>query len=563
MEKNLLRIGFRTPPLVGGSGSRALMATPVTPTLTSLTMAVPSQPTPACPRPAHRSGTTPHLETLGVSRRSVMGGMMGLGAASLTLGSGAAKGQGKNGAPPMVRDELVTLMHHATQGFTLDELARAEAMGYGAWLDEQLDPASIDDSAMDQILAGLPNLPLSAQEIWNINGPPNNTTAGLLRELRSATILRSMMSKRQLYERLVEFWSDHFNILQNEDSLQRILKMVDDRTAVRANVLTAQGTFHDLLLANAQGASMSYYLDNYASKAGSINENYARELMELHTLGVSGPYTETDVTEVARCFTGWAFLPPQSGSLGDFVFIPNRHDNGAKTVLGQTIPAGGGINDGLTVLSILATHPSTVRRISRKLASWLLRVDPPSSVMLRVENAYRSTGGNIRAMVSAILQPETFLEAAPWKEPKLKRPFHLLVSLLRQTEPQFSNMVGVINALAAMGHAPHDWHTPDGAPDRIESWGGDVLNRWTLASYLLSNQLPGVTVPNSSIGMILGGVPQSQVVRRLDQVLCGGTMRSEDRDLLQSYVDGLSSWNVTSAREAIALAASSPSYQLY
>jgi uncharacterized protein (DUF1800 family) len=498
-----------------------------------------------------------------VSRRTVVCGMVGLGAASLTAARAMAKGHGRHESPPMVHDELVTLMHHATQGFTLDELARAEAMGYDAWIDEQLNPASIDDSAMDQILATFPNLALSAQDIWNANGPPTNTTASLLRELRSGTILRSMMSKRQLYERLVEFWSDHFNILQNEDSLQRILKMVDDRTAVRANVLAPSGTFHDLLLANAQGASMSYYLDNYASQAGSINENYARELMELHTLGVSGPYTETDVTEVTRCFTGWAFMPAQSGNLGDFLFIPSRHDNGQKTVLGQTIPAGGGLNDGLTVLSILANHPSTVRRISRKLASWLLGVDPPSAVMHRVETTYLSTGGNIEAMVRAILQPETFKEAAPWNNPKLKRPFHLLISLLRQTGAQVTDPVGVISALAAMGHAPHDWHTPDGAPDRIQAWGGDVLNRWALASYLLSNQLPGVTVPNSSIGLILGGIPQSQVTRRLDQVLCGGTMRGEDREIVQSYVDGIASWNVTTAREAIALAASSPSYQLY
>ncbi len=500
------------------------------------------------------------------SRRSVVGGLAGLGVAGMSAGRtmGSGRSHQHDGAPALPQDDLLALVSHATQGFTIDELGRANTLGYDTWLNEQLDPALIDDSAMDQVLAGYTNLFLSAQDLYNLHGPPNNSTPDLLRDLRSLSILRSFQSKRQLHERLVEFWSDHFNIYQNEDTLQRILKFVDDRDNVRAVLMDPQSTFYDLLLANARGASMSYYLDNYASSVGSINENYGRELLELHTLGLVGqPYSERDVKEASRCFTGWAFQPIKSGSLGDFLFIAARHDQGTKKVVGLDIPANGGVNDGLLVLDMLAKHPVTIARLARKLCSWLLRVDPPPAVVKRVEDAYVATGGNLRAMAEAALRAETLHEAKPWLNPKLKRPFHLLVGILRQTKAQITDFSGLQGVVDAMGHTPFDWHTPDGAPDRMQFWGGDVLNRWALPSILLTNKLPGVSIPNSSVADILAGVPLPDVAGRLDRYLCGGAMRHQDRALLQSYVDGISNWNVTSARESIALAMASPSYQLY
>jgi hypothetical protein len=490
------------------------------------------------------------------SRRTVLGAGLGVAAAA----QGFSMQGPLAGGGPMIQDDLVMLLHHATQGITVPELARARSLGYSAWLNEQLEPALIDDLDCDQRLQNLPSLTMTGQELWVTYGPPNNLTPQLLGELRGAALIRSIFSKRQVFERLVEFWTDHFNIYQNEDEKQRMLKVVDDREVIRANAL---GSFRDLLLASARSASMSYYLDNYASTANSINENYARELLELHTLGVDGPYTETDVVEVARCLTGWAFLPPASGNAGEFVFKPGQHDNGAKVVLGTVIPAGGGESDGITVMDLLASHPVTAEFISRKMISWFLRVDPEQQTVDRIKAVYLATGGDIKSMLREILQPDVLLEANPWGNPKCKRPFHLLVGLIRQTGADVLAVQGMNQVLQTMGHAPFDWHAPDGYNDRIGAWGGAVLNRWSLASALLEGHVQGVVISQAHVAAMLQGVPPSQVVAALDTLLCAGQMSIADRTLLQSYVDSLPQWGFAAAREVIALAASTPSYQTY
>lgn len=494
----------------------------------------------------------------GASRRTVLGA--GLGIAAVAQGAAYALQGPFQAGGPILRDELVMLLHHATQGITTTELTRARGLGYDAWLTEQLNPSAIADTECDALLAGLPGLAMTGQELWSTYGPPNNNTPQLLRELKTGALVRSIYSKRQLFERMVEFWTDHFNVYQNEDQVQRMLKVVDDREVIRANAL---GTFRDLLMASARSSAMSYYLDNYASTGNNINENYSRELMELHTLGVDGPYTEVDIVEVARCLTGWTFRQPQSGNFGNFVFFQNSHDNGAKTVLGQSIPAGGGINDGIAVIDMLASHPSTAEFISRKMISWLLRSDPEQSMVDHIKAIFLATGGDIKAMVEEILQPETLLEANPWRNPKLKRPFHLMVGLMRQTGAAFQFPQGLIDGLQIMGHGPYDWHAPDGYSDKIGAWGGGVLSRWTLASAMLLNQVPGVIVTHSHISTMIGGVPRSRVALALDQLLCGGQMSQRDRSLLQDYVDTLPQWGLGPAREVIALAASTPSYQTY
>ena len=510
-------------------------------------------------RPSHAVDSKNSIDASSLaSRRNVLGAGLGLAAAAQ---ASALPMQGPiAGGGPMLRDEIVMLLHHATQGITTSELSRARDMGYDAWLAEQLNPASIDDADCDARLQALPGLAMTGQELFDTYSGGNGMTPQLLGELRSSAIIRSIYSKRQLFERMVEFWTDHFNIYQNEDQTQSMLKVVDDREVIRANAL---GTFPDLLMASARSASMSYYLDNYASTGNNINENYARELMELHTLGVDGPYTEVDIVEVARCLTGWAFLPPQSGNFGEFEFFQSHHDNGPKTVLGQSIPPGGGINDGISVIDMLASHPSTAEFISRKMISWLLRSDPDQATVNRIKAIYLATGGDIKAMVEEILQPQTLYEANPWQNPKLKRPFHLMVGLMRQTGANLQFPQGLIDGLQIMGQAPFDWHAPDGYSDRIEAWGGAVLSRWSLASYMLANQIPGVVVTPGNVAAMLTDVPQSRAALALDQILCGGQMSLRDRSLLQDYVDAQSQWNLFVAREVIALAASTPSYQIY
>lgn len=464
------------------------------------------------------------------------------------------------GRGPLLHDNLVMLLHHGTQGITGAELQRSRTMGYGAWLDEQLDPSSIDDAECDGMLASIPFLNMTNQELWDNYSTPGSAVGQLSRGLQASALIRSVVSKRQLFERVVEFWTDHFNIHQNQSGKLRMFKVVDDREVIRAHAL---GTFPELLLASARSAAMSFYLDNYASSDGAINENYARELMELHTVGVGAAYTPAHIVDLARCLTGWRFEWPGSGVFGDFRFASGKHDSGSKTVMGLTVPAGGGESDGIAALDYLAHHPLTAEFVSRKMISWLLRSDPDQAQVNQISAIFSSTGGNIKTMVRAILQPGFLLQANPWRNPKLKRPFHLLAGLLRQLGADPSNPLTLNQALQAMGHAPYDWHAPDGYSDRIEAWGGGVLSRWSLVSRLLEDGFAGVTVGPTEINHLLGGVPRPQVARTLDLLLMGGHMAIKDRMLLQEHVNVMPQWGLAEAREAIALAASSPSYQIY
>ncbi len=492
------------------------------------------------------------------SRRGVLGASLGLAAASQSPGL-AFQGP-VSGNNPLLRDELVMLLHHGSQGITIPELNRMRIMGRDAWLDEQLDPDSIDDSACDAMLQSIPFLGMTGQELWDNYTSPSSGLGQLTRGLQGAALIRSTVSKRQLFERMVEFWSDHFSVYQNKTGKQRIFKVLGDRDVIRAHAL---GNFRDILLASARSASMSLYLDNYASSADAINENYSRELLELHTVGVDAPFGASDIVDLARCLTGWRFEWPGSGIFGTFRFASGQHDNDSKTVMGLSIPAGGGESDGVAAIDYLASHPLTAQFVSRKMISWLLRGDPDQAMVNQIANVFMSSNGDIKAMVRAILDPDFMLAANPWRNPKLKRPFHLLVGLMRQLGVSTTETLGMNQALEALGHAPYDWHAPDGYSDRMVDWGGAVLSRWKLVSVLLENQIPGVTVDSAMINSLFAGVPKDRVAGALDLLLCGGHMSLRDRGLLQDHVDSLPNWGLQEAREAIALAASTPSHQAY
>src|SRR5258708_18691195 len=234
-------------------------------------------------------------------------------------------------------------------------------------------------------------------------------------DLLESKLLRAIESKRQLAEELDDFWFNHFNVYYDKGS-DRFLIPAYDRDAIPPNVL---GTFRDMLEAIAHSPAMLFYLDNFQSvrpdmdaknknrkvKRG-LNENYGRELMELHTLGVNGGYTQKDVTEVARCFTGWTLLEPRRG--GGYVYNDNFHDKGEKVVLGHVIPAGGGQDDAEKVLDILATHPSTAHFISKKLAQRFVSDNPPDSLVDKMAKTFLSSNGDIREVMRVMLASKEF-----------------------------------------------------------------------------------------------------------------------------------------------------------
>ena len=486
-----------------------------------------------------------------LARRSLLTG--GLAAAWSGLTASRA-----NASP--AHDPLLALVHRVTQGFTLDEWELAQQLGYEGYLEHHLAPEGIDVEALETSIADeFPVLSMTPKECYDTYGPlaPGYMQGIPILSLQGATLLRSTFSGRQLFERMVEFWSDHFNVDINF-GLGRQLKILEDREVIRPHAL---GSFNTLLLTDAKGAAMSYFLDNYANFASGPNENYAREVMELHTLGVDGPYHEQDVAELARAFTGWAFYPPQRPEYGDFLFRPQVHDFGAKSVIDLDIPAGGGVEDGELALSYLASHDSTAHFVGRKLAAWLLVYEPSDALVHRVAQAFHAGGDNIKSMVRVILDRDNLIAEEPWANPKLKRPYHFVVSLLRAVGAEVTATRTLIKHLADMRCEPFAWVTPDGYPDTIDDWGGTILPRWTFASELLAGQVGGVSVPFQNLTALLGSVPQGEVAFAIDRALTGGRMDPREVTAIQTFVSSFPGLSPVVVREAFALAASSPSFQ--
>lgn len=251
-------------------------------------------------------------------------------------------------------------------------------MGLAAWIEEQLAPEFIDDASADWSIRRFDVLELSAGRLRDrADKLLDNYDASLVvNDFLQATLLRQIYSRRQLYEIMVEFWSDHFNISMQKGDCW-FLKIVDDREVIRPHAL---GNFRDLLHASAHSPAMLVYLDNQANLKDAPNENYAREVMELHTLGVDGGYSQRDVMEMARCLTGWTVR--DSFSLGDFTFEEDLHDSGSKTILGTDIPPDGQ-TEAETVLNLLAAHPATARHIATKLVRRFIADDPPAALVSR------------------------------------------------------------------------------------------------------------------------------------------------------------------------------------
>lgn len=478
------------------------------------------------------------------------------GSARLTRSTNLAALSGQLGASaggPDVR----YLIEHATWGFSLPDWAEARGMGWTAWLERQLDPLSIPDPDVDLVLSSLPSLGLTTSQLWTQY--PNEAVGTVLTELQYAFLVRAIYSKRQLFERLVAFWTDHFNISQLDD-LCLWAKTDDDREVARKHAL---GTFPEMLRASARSSAMLWYLDNYANILGAPQENYARELMELHTLGVDGPYTEDDVKEVARCFTGWTLSGFGGGAFGEFEFVPALHDTGSKQVLGRTIPAGGGVEDGEIVLDILARHPKTAEFIATKLTRFLLGYEPPASLIARVKSIYLATDGDIKSMVRAILDPNVVLAIPEVERTKLRQPLHYICSVARSGLFLSGNLLELTGEAEKLGQVPYWWPTPDGPPDSLEKWGSAVLPRWTFASTIYGGGL-GATQPDFVLLrnlMLLA--PGGDDAARINFVLTGGRLSTEDEEELRGYLSLQGQLTPAVLAEAFALAVSSPSYQYF
>ena len=418
-------------------------------------------------------------------------------------------------------DSVVHALNRLTFGPRPGDVDRVQRTGLSEWIDQQLNPRRLDDAALER------RLPQPPAEAPRFDSPQEARRAArdAIGDLASAKLLRAAYSERQLEEVLVDFWFNHFNVFAGKGRTAIYLPEYE-REAIRPFVL---GRFRDLLGATAQHPAMLFYLDNWLSvdpdaaarqtgrrpaaasqpapqrRRKGLNENYARELLELHTLGVDGGYSQKDVVDVARAFTGWTIgpeglprrsTPTQAPAEAGFRFARALHDDGAKVVLGETIKAGGGVEDGERVLDIVARHPSTARHIATKLARRFVSDEPPEALVARAAARFRETDGDLREVVRAIVtSPEFF--AAEARNAKVKTPLEFVVSAVRATGADMPKPQVMARGLRELGMPLYMCQPPTGYDDTAAAWisSGALVARINLAQQIAGDRAALVSAP--------------------------------------------------------------------
>jgi uncharacterized protein (DUF1800 family) len=375
------------------------------------------------------------------------------------------------------------------------------------------------------------------------------------RELQIAKMARAVASRQQLKEILFDFWFNHFNVDATSSGRTQWDISPYDRIAIRPHVL---GRFEDLLLASARSPAMGDYLDNRRSRVNAINENYGRELMELHTLGVDGGFSEFDVVNVARCFTGWR--EDYANDVDGFEFRASWHDQGGKTLfLGDlVIPANGGEQDGLDVIAHLASHPSTAAFISRKLVVRFINENPPEPLVAAATATYLATDGDLRAVMETILLSPEFLQDPTNRKAKVKRPHHVLASVARAlgADPAQIDFNDLRTNAGDMGESLYEAGPPTGYPD--------VSGFWTSPGTLITRFNEIERSARGRDGFVftypVSGGPSEDIVDALIAMLQPGSVSTDTRDLAIALADVLTVTDARRVEQTAAMLMSSPEF---
>lgn len=436
------------------------------------------------------------------------------------------------------------------------DVLRVAQIGADGYVEEQLAPERIPEQAAAWMrLLPMDTLDMDAADAadWETASYPEVGKGPAAVELQQAAVLRAVYSSRQLEQVMVEFWTDHFNVSQLKGECSW-LKTVDDRL-IRKH---AMGRFRDLVSASAHSPAMLFYLDNDKNRrrdptrGAGPNENYARELLELHTLGVNAGYTLHDIQEVARCFTGWSYKKGFTTWPGDFQFRAESHDDGAKRVLGVAIPPGGGLADGEAVLDLVCRHPGTAHFIAWKLCRRFVADRPPAPLVERLAAVFRRTHGEIRPVLSELFHSAEFKRS---RGRKFKRPFDFAVSALRALNADTTG-AGVLPYLERMGQLPYQWTMPDGYPERMEAWTPSLLARWNFAVDLVRGAVPGTQVDARALQHAAGSGRPDEVLRRLAASVLGGALPEPLARLAASAPAG-----DPELRQWLALCVAAPAFQ--
>ncbi len=515
--------------------------------------------------------------------------------AALLLTVAACTSPPWHAGPTLPREQRLTeserishVLSRLTFGARPGDAQRVAAIGIDRWIDQQLHPESIPDSGVTIALAPL--------ESWN--GPTKNITAvpdaprrialtpmsvlvkdtAALAQLHmiavrlaalqldddfvAGKIINAQMSERQLFEVVADFWENHFSVYRGKMPSREAL-VVLDRDAFRPHAL---GKFRDLLGAVAHSPAMLYYLDNYLSTSGALNENYGRELLELHTLGVDGGYTQHDVVEVARAFTGWTIARARDPSL--FAFYQERHDTGTKTILGHVLPAGRGIEDGEEVLDILARHPSTAHHIAFKLVRRFVSDDPPPALVERAAATFSRTEGDIAQVVRTIITSPEFFSRAAFRA-KVKTPFELVVSARRAVNAAPDTSAATVRQIAQLGQPIFGWATPEGWPDRGDAWinFGEIYKRIRFGGDVADGRIPSAEPEHWRDWSALASLPLQRQIDAIVTDVFGGSAESATRSAMLAVQPMGAAQDTTigngqrSLRALLTIALASPQFQ--
>ena len=454
-------------------------------------------------------------------------------------------------------------LHRLGYGPRPADVRRVIARGVEKYVDDQLHPGP--DPELDVRLRPLGTINYPIAQVLAIYNADNRGLAPLIDEFQVARLIRSAHGQNQLQEALVEFWFNHFNVFIG-DGFVRYSIMSYEREAIRPFVF---GRFRDLLGAVAAHPAMLFFLDNYTNRADvtqggrvipGINENYGRELLELHTVGVDAGYTQNDVREAARVFTGWGIDNVNNG--GNFVFRANTHDRGAKSVFGLEVPAGGGKEEGDRLLDYLSTHPATARYISWKMAQRFVADDPPNRIVEKMASTFLSTGGDLREVTKTMVSSAEFWAEA-FGTGKVKTPFEYVVSAVRAVEGQVTNGRALAQQLANMGMPLYGSVPPTGYSNRGSEWlnPSSHLSRMNFGLDLAAGAIAGVTVDSRSVIARLGGSPDDPraAARTLDDDLFAKGLSVETLDAAGRVAPGGA---VSVAARVMGLCLASPEMQV-
>jgi uncharacterized protein (DUF1800 family) len=460
------------------------------------------------------------------------------------------------------------------------DVAKVRAMGVDAWIEQQLRPESISDATLEQFVGtNYPTTyesPAMLEQRFTPPGQIQNQAAargGMTRadsarlresqqgirqmtaEVQSSRVARAVASERQLQEVVTDFWLNHFSVYDAKGPRERYMLGEYENRVIRPN---AFGKFRTLLGAVAKSEAMLFYLDNWQSQAdanrpklaepprgrggagqppqvrrGGLNENYGRELLELHTLGVDGGYTQQDVIAAARALTGWTFRGYQQG--GGFQFVPFMHDAGQKKFLGHTLQAGRGLDEGEEVLDMVAKHPSTAKYIAFKLARRFVSDTPSKALVERAAATFTKTDGDIRETVRTIVTSAEFFSRSAYRS-KVKSPFEVVTSAARalgaapDATPRMAQMV------AQLGQPIYGHQAPNGWPETGDQWmnTGAILNRINFGMLIAAGRLPGASPLGFKDADVLQTATRELQVDGVIGALLGGDVSPETRAVLVS-----------------------------